>query len=430
MNTTNKTHIVIVGGGAGGLELAAALAKHKHIKVTLVDATLTHLWKPLLHEVAAGSLNSHDDELNYFAYAYKHRFDFEYGFMNGLDRKNKTLTLAPIMDDAATEIIATRNITYDILVLAIGSVTNDMNVPGVKQHCYFLDSLKEAEAFHQQLLKYWLAYQHDVKENNKTFEIVIVGGGATGIELAAELRQLTEQIGQYGLDKMQKGKAVEIAIIESSPRLISVLPERISAALLKELQKMKIKVYLSEFVSSVTEKGVSTKSNLFIPSDLVIWAAGIKAPDILKEFDLELNQRNQVMVKATLQTKTDEAIFAIGDCACISLDGNQCVPPRAQAAHQEAKLLAKSLSRYANGKSLLAYRYRDYGSLVSLSHNAVGNLMGKIIGTITIEGFFARLVYLSLYRKHLLTLHGFFKTTLLIITNFLNRRVKPKLKLH
>jgi NADH dehydrogenase len=167
---------------------------------------------------------------------------------------------------------------------------------------------------------------------------------------------------------------------------------------------------------------------------LVVWAAGIKAPDLLKDIaGLETNGLNQLVVRPTLQTTRDDAIFAFGDCAaCPWLDHKGNVPPRAQAAHQQASHLARQLPRRIAGMAVKEWRYRDFGSLVSLGHyTTVGSLMGKLVGgNLFIEGWLAGLMYKSLYKMHQLALHGPTKVALDTVARLITRRTEPVVKLH
>jgi len=166
----------------------------------------------------------------------------------------------------------------------------------------------------------------------------------------------------------------------------------------------------------------------------VVWAAGIKAPDFLNGLDgLESNRINQLVVKSTLQTTIDENVFAFGDCAaCPRLGSVENVPPRAQAAHQQASMLIKTVKARLHGKALPSFVYKDYGSLVNLgSYSTVGSLMGSISGgSMFIEGMFARLMYQSLYKMHLIALHGFFTVFLQTLARMITRRTEPQVKLH
>ncbi|WP_434729084.1 NAD(P)/FAD-dependent oxidoreductase [Pseudomonas soli] len=430
------THrIVIVGGGAGGLELATrlgkSLGKRKQAEITLVDANLTHIWKPLLHEVAAGSLNSSEDELNYVAQAKWNHFNFQMGRMSGLDRESKLIQLAATLDDEGRELLPARTIGYDTLVIAVGSNTNDFGTLGAAQHCLFLDSRKQAERFHQQLLNHYLrAHAGDVA--SEQISVAIVGAGATGVELAAELHNAAHELAAYGLDKIQP-KDMHITLIEAGPRVLPALPERISVPVHKTLEKLGVTVMTNAAVSEVTADGLKTASGEVIQASLKVWAAGIRAPGFLKDIDgLETNRINQLVVRPTLQTTLDDNIFAFGDCAACPQPGtDRNVPPRAQAAHQQASLLAKSIKLRLENKPLPTYEYKDYGSLVSLSRfSAVGNLMGNLMGSVKLEGWLARMFYVSLYRMHQMALYGMFRTAMLMLGSKIGRGTEPRLKLH
>lgn len=430
------THrIVIVGGGAGGLELATLLGnkagKRGQAEITLVDANMTHLWKPRLHEVAAGVLNADVDELNYVAHAQRHRFKFIMGRMNGLDRQGKEVILEAHVVEGE-QILPERRLGYDTLVIAIGSNTNDFGTQGAAEHCIFLDKRSAAETFHRKFLNKYLKANQDPSADPKHCSIAIVGAGATGVELAAELNHSAHELVEYGFDQI-KPENLTITIIEAADRVLPVLSEKASAAILRQLNELNIKVLTGEMVTEITADVLHTKSGKFVPAFLKVWSAGIKAPDFLHGIaGLESNRINQLVVKATLQTTRDDDVFAFGDCAqCPRHDADTPVPPRAQSAHQQAKLLAKSLQRRLAGKPLLTFEYQDKGSLISLSKNgSVGNIMGNLSKDFTFEGKLARFMYITLYRMHQFTLHGVFRTLLLILRDRINRRASPTLKLH
>ncbi|SMF96298.1 NADH dehydrogenase [Methylomagnum ishizawai] len=438
--TQNKLpKIAVVGGGAGGLELATRLGgdlgRRGQAEITLIDATRTHIWKPLLHEVAAGTLDSHDDELDYLAQANAKHFRFVLGRMDGLDRTRKEIHLAPMHNAEGREIMPARTYPYDFLVIAVGSVCNDFGIPGVARHCLFLDTTEQAEQFQIRLMEAYLhAHATGGSRGEGELDIAIVGGGATGIELSAQLHQATRLLNAYGLDNVHPSD-IKIHLIEASPSLLPGLPERLSRATLHQLESLGVEVLLGEKVVEVTEAGVATHSGRFIPAALKVWAAGIKAPDFLQGLDgLETNRINQIKVRPTLQTTVDDAVYAIGDCASCpwpAKSDTATVPPRAQSAHQMASLVLKNLRRALRGQSQADYHYHDYGSLVSLGkYSTVGNLMGNLMGTVMIEGLIARLVYLSLYKMHQWALFGTLRVGLLMVANFFRRRLRPRIKLH
>ncbi|MFM8333302.1 MAG: NAD(P)/FAD-dependent oxidoreductase [Candidatus Methylumidiphilus sp.] len=438
-STPALPRIVVVGGGAGGLELATrlgnTLGRAKQAEITLVDCSQTHIWKPLLHEVAAGTLDSHDDELAYLAQARASHFRFVLGRMDGLDRANKRLHLAKMVNPQGEDIVPARTLPYDILVIAIGSLCNDFGIPGVAEHCQFLDTTEEAELFQQHLLETYLRVQaQEGVSAAGELDIAIVGGGATGIELSAQLHQATQLLNAYGLDHI-KPADIKLHLIEASPTLLPQLPPRLSEATVEQLRAIGVNLCLGEKVVEVTREGVRAASGLFIPAAIKVWAAGIKAPDCLRGLDgLESNRINQLQVRPTLQTTLDEDIYAIGDCAACPwpAKGPQAtIPPRAQSAHQMASLAYQNIRRRLKGQPQRDFVYTDYGSLVSLGKfSTVGSLMGNLLGTVMIEGAVARLVYLSLYKMHQTALFGPFRVALLVVANFFRNRLRPKIKLH
>ena len=436
-NKAHLHHIVVIGGGAGGLELATQLGdklgKSKKANIMLVDCNLTHLWKPLLHEVAAGSLNSHEDELSYMAQGHWHHFIFRLGRMDRLDRGKKEISLAPTVDEHGVEYIPRRIFSYDTLIIAVGSVTNDFNIPGIQEHCLFLDTQQQADHFHKILLRnYYAAHTQKEPLREGQLHIAIAGAGATGVELSAELYEATRQVVEFGLDRIIP-EDVKITIIEGSDRILPALPERLSKLTEKALHNINIQICTGQRITKATAEGFHTHSGQFIPAEIKVWAAGVKAPDFLKGLDgLETNTINQLIVKPTLQTTLDDNIFAMGDCAaCPMPDSGNTVPPRAQAAQQQASMLVKTIQRRLRNEPLPEYHYVDYGSLINISqYSTVGNLMGKLSGNFMIEGVFARLVYLSLYKMHQLALHGFVRVAFSTLANILTRKVKPRMKLH
>jgi len=440
-NQNSLHHVVIVGGGAGGLELATklgdSLGRKGKAMITLIDKTKTHVWKPLLHEIAAGSMDPDKHELNYLAQAHWHHFKFRLGSMDNLDRAKREISISPYFDEDGEEVIPRRTVQYDTLIIAVGSTTNDFGVKGASEYSIALDTQDQAEKFHRRLHNALVRAQtQQAPVHAGQLEVVIVGAGATGVELSAELHNTTRELAAYGLDKIDPDRDIQISLIEANSRVLPALPPKLSNSVELELSKLRVHLYKGERVTEVTDKGVHTHSGRFIPSVLVVWAAGIKAPDFLHEIDgLETNRINQIVVNRTLQTTLDANIFAFGDCAACPWFGQagESVPPRAQAAHQQASMLIKSVKCRVAGKAELPeFTYRDYGSLVNLgSYTTVGNLMGSLSGSsLFIEGLFARLMYQSLYKMHLMALHGFWSMALQTLARTITRRSESQVKLH
>ena len=429
-----RPRIVIIGGGAGGLELATRLGnklgRKAKAQITLIDRNHTHIWKPLLHEVATGTLDVEIDQLSYRAHAAAHGFDFQLGSFCGLDRQQQTVTLSPVLDEEGVEVLPARQLGYDYLVLAIGSVSNHFNTPGVAEHCIFLDSPAQAQRFQRHLLDAYLKLNSPGHPKDK-LNIAIVGGGATGVELAAELYHAAAELNLYGFADLRKDR-MNISVVEAGPRILPALPERIALAAHKELEKLGVKVRTNTRVTAADAHGLQLGDE-HLDAELMVWAAGIKAPDFLHALGgLENNRLNQLLVNSKLQTTLDNRIYAIGDCAGCALPGDKWVPPRAQSAHQMASLVGDNILAELKQQPLKDFRYQDHGSLISLSRfGTVGSLMGNLVGgAMMIEGRIARLAYISLYRMHQVALHGWLKMCVISMVARINRIVRPRLKLH
>lgn len=434
-----KTQIVVVGGGAGGLELVTRLGakygRERH-DILLVERNLTHIWKPLLHEVAAGSLDANLDEVGYRSHCHRWGYRFLYGAMESIDRAAREIVIAPLIDEDGRELIGRHRTGYDYLVIATGSITNDFGTPGVTQNCLFLDDRAQADRFRNKLLNQCLRVSRAMSANAEAGQFVriaIVGAGATGVELAAELYNAASALRYYGLEGFDESR-LKLTLIEASPRILPALPEKLAEAARAELEALGVRVLTGVRVTSVTPELILTQTEEAIAADLKVWAAGVRGADNLKSIGgLETTASCQLVVRPTLQTTRDERIFAIGDCCyCLLPGSDRPVPPRAQAAHQMATTVFHNLDRLLRGQPLRAYVYVDRGSLVSLSrYSTVGSLMGNLVGgRMAIEGRLARFVYMSLYRMHLLAIHGWLRGTALILIGHVARILRPRLKLH
>ena len=432
--------VVIVGGGAGGLELATklgnSLGRRRRADITLIERARTHFWKPHLHEIAAGSMDVAVYDTDYLAQSHWHCFRYRIGEMTGLDRQRRQVHVAAFTDEDGDRVAPPRTVDYDTLVICIGSRTNDFGTPGAHEYAIALDDPVEAERFHRRLVNaYMRAHTQSEPLRPEQLHVAIIGAGATGVELAAELHNTTRTLVSYGLDRIDPDKDMRLIVIEAADRVLPALPKRLSDSAGKLLENLGISVRTSARVAEVLREGVRLASGEIIPAELVVWAAGVKAPDFLRDLDgLETNRINQLVVRPTLQTTRDDDVFALGDCAACPWLGKEgaVVPPRAQAAHQQASHMVKQIHARLDGRPLKPWRYRDFGSLVSLGeYSTVGNLMGTLTGgNLWLEGWFARMMYLSLYKMHELALHGFWKMALDTAARMITRRTEPHVKLH
>ncbi len=437
--------IVIVGGGAGGLALATQLGKRLGKKglaeITLVDAARTHVWKPLLHQLAAGSFDTHAEEIEYLAQARWNYFKFRLGSLVGVNRSEKTVQLAASYDSAGREITPAQALAYDTLVVAVGSQTNDFGTLGAAEHTIKLDSPQAAKHFNDRLINACIRAQTVTRAvGSGRLTVAIVGGGATGVELAAELHASARVLGHYGFDHINPEKDLQIVLVEAGPRLLAQLPERLGESALRELRKLAVEVHTNEKVVEVTEGSLKMASGKVISSTITVWAAGVKAADFLKTFGaaadgsgaLETSKLNQLLVNGNLQTTQDTNIYAFGDCAACQQPDGTWVPPRAQAAYQQAMYLARTLPQSMSGKPVAPFVFTDQGSLVSLAeYSSVGSLMGSLTkGSFFIEGQLAKIMYWALHKQHQLALGGIRKTALITLSEMIDRTHRPRIKLH
>jgi NADH dehydrogenase len=336
-----------------------------------------------------------------------------------------------VKDEQGREIAASQTISYDILIVSVGSKSNDFGISGVAKHSYFLDSLPQVEKFHNALLNQMLRL-NEYKRLEHKLRISIVGAGATGTELAAVLYHAVALAKSYGMPNVTPER-LEITLIEAGDRILPALPKRIADYAKRALLKLRVSVLENTRISQATEHGFVTADDELIHSDLMVWAAGVKVSSYINQAgNFDTNSLNQILVNPYLQVINEEDIFAIGDCCGFLQTNGSFVPPRAQSAHQMADIVAINIRRKLKNAPLQEFVYKDYGSLLNLSsYSAIGSLMGNLTkNTMFIEGKLARLFYVSLYNMHQLSIHGWLKGILVLITKKISRIVNSKLKLH
>ncbi|UXU89642.1 NAD(P)/FAD-dependent oxidoreductase [Burkholderia sp. S-53] len=426
------TRIVIVGGGIAGILLATRLGdrlgRPGEATVTLIDRSPTHIWKPMLHTIAAGTRDVNQQRVIYLAHARQHGFTYQPGEMCGLDRQVREVQLAAMTAHEGGLMLEPRTVPYDVLLLCLGSRANDFGVPGVVEHCHLIDSQQQAEAFNIALRE--RALRSVVKD--EALRVAIVGAGATGVELSAELSHLFELAASYGDPAFRK--RLSLTLLEAGPRVLPAFPPEISLSSQQRLEKIGFRVLTSTAVSSAGPEGFRYGDGKLADADLMVWAAGVKAPDFMNRLaGLETNRANQIVVSRTLQALHDESIFALGDCASLTLEGAQRpLPPTAQVATQQAEHLARHLPEWVrHNKPIPDFEFRDFGSLVSLSkYDAFGTLgrFGLFPGGL-IRGRLAQFSHAMLYRRHQQALHGLRRATLLWTAEQINGLAQPDIRL-
>ncbi|WP_299866687.1 NAD(P)/FAD-dependent oxidoreductase [uncultured Hoeflea sp.] len=430
--------IVIVGGGAGGLELAIRLARKLRNRpadrVTLVDRKMNHVWKPLFHEVAAGTRGISGDQLSYLSLAGLHGFRFRTGEILSIDRENQTVVISA-RSGPAGESIPERTLAYDHLVLALGSEPRTFDIPGIRENCFFLDTLDQAHRFQDAFFEHCLRLDTKESAEKKQLNISVIGGGATGVELVAELSHAIGHLTRYGFDAFDPEKNVSICLVESAARILPQLSEGLSLKAMARLEDLGVDVRTSCRVQEVLPGGdVKTDNDGVVASEMTAWVAGIGAPGALSHlFPSSYLSMGFLSIRETLQLADDDRIWALGDCARFpGPTPDRPLPPKAQVASQQAEHLAKEMYRVlASGASARPFEYKDYGSLINLgTHSTIGQMMGNLLGSRNVDGWLARRAYKFLYRRHQFILHGVFRGSLFILSELLRERVHPRLKLH
>jgi NADH:ubiquinone reductase (H+-translocating) len=430
-----QTDILIIGGGAGGLKLATHLGRHyarregseaARRRVMLVDRSAIHLWKPTLHEIAAGTLDAHQEGLAYTLLARRNHFRFVMGEFDGLDLDKRCVRLAPVLDPDGEALIGTRTISFDHLVLAMGSGTNLFDTEGAAEHTHRLEDAEDARAFQKHLSQTFLAAAFSDERRVRT---AIVGGGATGVELAAELIEAHRGFIE-NLPREQHFK-LDVTLIEMAERLLGPLPEQVAEDATRSLVEQGVEVRTSTRVKRIDAQGLHTDKGR-IETDLVVWAAGMKADPLNARLGLSVNKLNQIKVDTFLRTEVP-CVWAMGDCAEVPGPDDKPVPARAQAAAQQALWLGRALPRFIAGERVpRGFRYRDQGSLVALGdHDGAGALRLSVFGRrLYVEGLVARFMYMMLHLNHHRSILGVRRTAVLALARLMHRRVTGRLKLH
>lgn len=420
--------IVIVGGGAGGAELAARLGRRSRregLDVTLVDSAATHVWKPRLHEVAAGLTGP--EETTYLALAHANGFRFRLGALKALDLGAGRITIDAVADPAGGPLIAERTASFDILVLAFGSMVNDFGVPGVEAHCHRLDSGAQAIGFQRALLSAAVR----ALDGGGPLRIGIAGAGATGVELAVELHHAIESLRLYGA--LGAAPRSEITLVDMGSRVLPALSEPVSRFASQALERAGVKIRLNVGVARVTAEGFELKNGDRVACDLKVWASGVIGRPLAEQLaGLTLGRGRRIVCDGQLRCEGAPNVFALGDCAEVMDPATgRPLPATAQVAHQQAAYLARWLARSGAGQAP-EYRYRPQGSLVAVgSGRATGEIPAPVSRRrLTLGGVLPRYLYVLLDVMHRAVLFGWIRAVAGVLANRLRRINTPPVKLH
>ncbi|KQQ80646.1 FAD-dependent oxidoreductase [Aureimonas sp. Leaf324] len=420
--------VLILGGGAGGLELASQLAGPDGIEVTLVDREMTHLWKPRLHEFAAGTVSSTLAEISFYMLARMRGFHFEQGEVRAVDRAGGRVELAPMHDEEGRELAPARFLAYDLLVVALGGVTPDFGIEGVSENAVRLDRPEDAEDFRTRFAGVMIR----ARASGMPAEVVIVGSGATGTELAAHLRDSETGFLLRG-GKAKAERLLGITILESADVIMPGIDDALRAKLVERLKDLDVKTVTDAKVAAIEPKAVRSISGERWPADVAVWAAGLAGQPVLKRLaDFELDDKGRIRVDRTLRSTVDERITVMGDAASMVPKGSEKpLPPTAQVASQQADYLAETIPLLLKGQPVEPFEYRDRGRLVQLGRAGTVGRIGSGYGDdFLIHGQFATAAYNALQRQHQWKVLGRLRGTVAIFADMLSPAKGPALKLH
>ncbi|MBC8128734.1 MAG: FAD-dependent oxidoreductase [Rhizobiaceae bacterium] len=424
----DKRRLVVLGGGSGGLELAASLSSDPSLSVTLVDKVGAHIWKPRLHEFAAGTVNSTLSEISFYMIAKMRGFRFEQGSVTGIDRAAKRVTLAAIETVDDHEMAASRSVPYDTCVVALGGITADFGTAGVAENAVRLDAKIDADAFRER----FVALMIHARETKSPAHVVIVGSGATGTELAAHLRLSERAFFETPAAPVQ-AKLLDLTILEAAPEVMPGADADLRAGILKRLAALDVTVVTGAKIVAVDPEAVRSASGEVWRSDSTVWAAGsLGSPVLARLGGLELDRKGRLLVDPYLRTTLDSGVYALGDAASVTPEGAvMALPPTAQVASQEAGYLARTLPKAMAGENVEPFHFRDKGKLVSLGNAGTVGLVGFARrDDLFIQGQFAKAAYHALQRQHQWAVLGLLRGSVAILADIISPTKGPALKLH
>ena len=387
--------VVIVGGGFAGLyaamELDRRLGHHPRLELVVVDRRNYFLFPPLLPSVATGAI-----ETRQVTYPFRRIFEatnvvFRKETVESVDLQAKVVhTRADVDEEAAA---CHREIPYDVLVLAPGSDTQTFRTPGVAEHAFFMRELGDAVAVRNHIIDCFelAAQERSAERRAGLLRFVVVGGGPTGVELMAEIRDLIEHVLFVRYPEVNPSEA-DLVLVQSAPQLLPGWHPRVVERATGQLEALEIRVLCGRKVSSVSEFGVTLDGGETLAARTTVWCAGVKPAGLLGAVDLPKHPSGRIPVGEDLRVPGHPEVFVLGDASLAHHDGKP-LPPLGQVAFQQGTHTGRNVSRLLRGKPLAPFRYFNYGALVSVGeHFAAIDLLG-----VRMSGALAWFIWRSLY---------------------------------
>jgi NADH dehydrogenase len=381
-------HVLILGGGFGGLWATRALASAP-VRVTLVDRTNHHLFQPLLYQVATAGLSAPD-----IAAPLRH-----------ILRRQRNATV--LLDDAigidpeAKCVRFTDNtLAYDFLIVATGATHAYFGHDDWAEHAPGLKTLDDAFAIRRRILAAFEAAERedDPARRAAWLSFVVIGGGPTGVELAGTLAEIARHTLPREFRRCDP-RSAQIHLLEAGPRVLAAMPESLSANARNQLERLGVTVHTGNAVTAIDADGVELGGTR-LTSRTVLWAAGVAASPLGSQLGVELDRAGRVRVQFDLSIPRHPEIFVIGDLASVTRENGQPVPGTAPAAKQMGAHAATAIRSRLSGREASPFRYRDYGNLAT-----IGRLAAVVdLGRLKLTGFIAWWFWLV---AHLFFLIGF-----------------------
>ena len=347
----NRPKVVILGGGFGGLAVARAL--YKDADVTVVDRHNYQTFLPLLYQVSTAGLAADHVAYPIRGALRKTSVKFRMASPINIDHRNKEVKL----DSSET-------LKFDHLIVALGSVTADFGIPGVKEFALGMKSVSEALTIRAEIMRRFedlCRFEDDTK-----FSVTVIGGGPTGVEMAGAIAELIR--GPLKSDQAQVAKNINVTLIEAGPRLLPPFAPSLSERTKKDLEKLGVKVLLNTAVKELAHRKIFLKDGTSLQSEVTIWAAGVKGADAMKDLNLPI-EANRVAVEPTMQVKNYPYLWALGDIAGAKGKDGAALPMVAPVAIQQGKFIAKQIKRILQNKNLEHFKYLDKGSMATIGRN-------------------------------------------------------------
>ena len=397
-----RPHVVVVGGGFGGIAAVRKL-KRADVDVTLIDRHTYNTFQPLLYQVATASLNPGD--ITWFLRAIRAKQSnvrFLKGLVESMDHESKTLQL-----DGGLEV------KYDYLVIAVGVTANFFGIPGAAELAMPLYRRSQALAVRDKMF----AALEDAAVNgqDRDLRIIVVGGGATGVETAgafAELRNNDMPVTYPELDR----KRVHITLIEMQPHVLGPFHPKLRDYAKKSLDKRDVDLRLETAVKEVREDGVLVESNgvqEFLPASIVVWASGITAHPTVQDWSVPQGRGGRIETDEHLLVKGMSDVFAIGD---VSVSPDEPLPQLAQPAIQGGKHVAKFIKAELNGKTIKPFKYKDKGTMATIGRSSA---VAEIKFMPRLTGFPAWIIWILLHVATLLGNRNRFATMINLTAKYL-----------